>query len=112
MKPPYNVSPGTELYKSLVVLRQFQDWRTGKDIRPLNDHYWMTPRDITVAIDVVLKTFDFGTPITDCTDCVHNEDSVYCKRAAKGLKCLFSKRTNEDVPEDTQTNESMSDLPF
>ena len=105
------LDPKSTLYSNFVTLRQYQDWRLGLDIRTLNDIPSLSPKKLTEAINGILEAFGFNQPTTDCTDCIHNKDTVYCNRAAKGFKCLYTKRTN-DESKNTQTNEGLPDLPF
>lgn len=62
------------LKEAVQYLRRYQDWRTGLDIRNM-DEAGITPAKLTVAFDVILAIFagyGMDKPITNCTYCKHN----------------------------------------
>ena len=59
------------LNEALKYMRRYQDWRTGLDIRNMQDA-GITPAKLTVAIDVILSEHGMDKPITDCTRCKNN----------------------------------------
>lgn len=65
----------TELVNSVVYLRRYQDWRTGKDVRTMREAD-ISGAALTVAINDILTYFDMPEPLTDCTRCAHNSANI------------------------------------
>lgn len=63
-----------ELKKAAKVLRRYQDWRTGRDIRTL-DEANLLPADLTGAIDTILQHLGLPEPLIDCSKCHFNGEN-------------------------------------
>ena len=61
------------------ILRRFQDWRLGLDVRTLTEA-GLHVRLVSEAIDAILAEHGLSIPLTVCRDCEHyNEDSGRCE---------------------------------
>lgn len=61
------------------ILRRFQDWRIGLDVRPLHET-GLHIRLVTEAIDAILAEHGLSIPLTVCRDCRHyNENTGRCE---------------------------------
>ena len=60
-----------ELKEEAIILRRFQDWRKGYDIRTKKEAE-IDPKELSTAIDRILAFFDLPKPITNCTHCKWN----------------------------------------
>ena len=62
-----------------IILRRFQDWRLGLDVRPLTEA-GLHIRLITEAIDAILAEHSLSIPLTVCRNCRHyNENTGRCE---------------------------------
>lgn len=74
------------LDQSVIILRRFQDWRTGKDIRTLTDT-GMDPHELTIAIDTILSHFGLPKPMLNCNKCRYrNKEDDRCDRITGIIK--------------------------
>ena len=70
------MKPDTEPYR---ILRRFQDWRLGLDVRTLTDA-GLHIRLVSEAIDAILAEQGLAHPLTVCRDCRHyNENTGRCE---------------------------------
>ena len=61
------------------ILRRFQDWRLGLDVRTLTEA-GLHIRLVTEAIDAILAEHGLGNPLTVCRDCLNfNENTGRCE---------------------------------
>ena len=61
------------------ILRRFQDWRLGLDVRPLHEA-GLHKHLLTEAIDAILAEHGLANPLTVCRDCRHyNENTGRCE---------------------------------
>ena len=60
-----------------VTLRRYQDWRTGKDERPLIDS-GLSAVSVSQAIDRILEEHGLPHPLVDCSTCSFRLDGVPC----------------------------------
>lgn len=61
------------------ILRRFQDWRLGLDVRPLHET-GLHKHLLTEAIDAILAEHGLANPLTVCRDCRHyNENTGRCE---------------------------------
>ena len=61
------------------ILRRFQDWRLGLDVRTLTEA-GLHIRLVTEAIDAILAEHGLSIPLTVCRDCRHyNENTGRCE---------------------------------
>ena len=60
-----------ELKEAAIILRRFQDWRKGYDVRTMIDAD-INLQEVGDAIDRILSFFDLPNPITNCTYCKWN----------------------------------------
>ena len=62
-----------------VILRRFQDWRLGLDVRTLTEA-GLHIRLVTEAIDAILAEHGLSIPLTVCRNCRHyNENTGRCE---------------------------------
>ena len=62
-----------------IVLRRFQDWRLGRDVRTLTEA-GLHIRLVTEAIDAILAEHGLSIPLTVCRNCRHyNENTGRCE---------------------------------
>ena len=70
------MKPDTDPYR---ILRRFQDWRLGLDVRTLTEaglHICL----VSEAIDAILAEHGLDGPLTVCRDCRHyNENTGRCE---------------------------------
>ena len=78
-----------ELKEASIILRRFQDWRKGYDIRTIADA-GINAVELSEAIDLILGFMDYPEPLTDCKNCKSNE-TVFCQRVVDGKECKFEK---------------------
>ena len=70
------MKPDTDPYR---ILRRFQDWRLGLDVRTLTEA-GLHIRLVTEAIDAILAEHEWCHPLTVCRDCRHyNENTGRCE---------------------------------
>ena len=78
-----------ELQEEAIILRRFQDWRRGYDVRNMFDA-GIDSKELGIAIDKILAFFGYAKPLTDCGNCKHNIDahcdSAVCCREVKEVK--------------------------
>jgi hypothetical protein len=79
-----------ELQEAAIILRRFQDWRKGYDIRTIGDA-GINSVELSEAIDLILGFMDYPEPLTDCMKCKSNNGSVSCQRVVNGKECKFEK---------------------
>ena len=61
------------------ILRRFQDWRLGLDVRTLTEA-GLHIRLVTEAIDAILAEHGLSIPLTVCRNCRHyNENTGRCE---------------------------------
>ena len=61
------------------VLRRFQDWRLGLDVRTLTEA-GLHIRLVTEAIDAILAEHGLSNPLTVCRNCLNfNENTGRCE---------------------------------
>lgn len=78
-----------ELQEAAIILRRFQDWRKGYDVRTIAD-VGINAVELSEAIDLILGFMDYPEPLTDCKDCKSNE-TVFCQRVVDGEECKFER---------------------
>ena len=62
-----------------IILRRFQDWRLGLDVRTLTEA-GLHIRLVTEAIDAILAEHGLPIPLTVCRNCRHyNENTGRCE---------------------------------
>ena len=62
-----------------IILRRFQDWRLGLDVRTLTEA-GLHIRLVTEAIDAILAEHGLSIPLTVCRNCRHyNESTGRCE---------------------------------
>lgn len=65
------------------ILRRFQDWRIGLDVRPLREtglHKHLLTDAIDAILDAILAEHGLSIPLTVCRDCRHyNENTGRCE---------------------------------
>ena len=62
-----------------IILRRFQDWRLGLDVRTLTEA-GLHIRLVTEAIDAILAGHGLSIPLTVCRNCRHyNENTGRCE---------------------------------
>ena len=62
-----------------IILRRFQDWRLGLDVRTLTEA-GLHIRLVTEAIDAILAEHGLSIPLTVCRNCRHyNENTGRCE---------------------------------
>ena len=62
-----------------IILRRFQDWRLGLDVRTLTEA-GLHIRLVSEAIDAILAEHGLSIPLTVCRDCRHyNENTGRCE---------------------------------
>ena len=62
-----------------IILRRFQDWRLGLDVRTLTEA-GLHIRLVTEAIDAILAAHGPSIPLTVCRNCRHyNENTGRCE---------------------------------
>ena len=62
-----------------IILRSFQDWRLGLDVRTLTEA-GLHIRLVTEAIDAILAEHGLSIPLTVCRNCRHyNENTGRCE---------------------------------
>lgn len=54
--------------EAIPVLRCYQDWRRGYDVRTITDA-GIVPEQVGVALDTVLAHFGASEPLTVCAGC-------------------------------------------
>jgi hypothetical protein len=54
-----------ELKEAAIILRRFQDWRKGYDVRTIADA-GINAVELSEAIDLILGFMDYPEPLTDC----------------------------------------------
>lgn len=79
-----------ELKEAAIILRRFQDWRKGYDVRTIADA-GINAVELSEAIDLILGFMDYPEPLTDCKNCKSNNESVFCQRVVDGKECKFEK---------------------
>lgn len=79
-----------DILPSIILLRRFQDWRRGYDIRQLPDT-GINNKELGIAIDNILAFFGQQEPLTFCELCRHNT-GVTCARILKKRLCEFERR--------------------
>lgn len=79
------MSNENELKEAAVILRKFQDWRRGYDVRTMVDA-GIDNKELGRAIDTILAHFGLPEPLTFCRDCKWNGD-VKCNRK----ECRFER---------------------
>ena len=82
-----------ELKEAAIILRRFQDWRKGYDVRTIADA-GINAVELSEAIDLILGFMDYPKPLTDCKNCKSN-DVVFCQRVIEGKECKFEKETEK-----------------
>ena len=61
------------------ILRRFQDWRLGLDVRTLHET-GLHKHLLTDAIDAILAEHGLANPLTVCRDCLNfNENTGRCE---------------------------------
>jgi hypothetical protein len=78
-----------ELKEAAIILRRFQDWRKGYDVRTIADA-GINAVELSEAIDLILGFMDYPEPLTNCKDCKSN-DVVFCQRVIEGKECKFER---------------------
>ncbi len=78
-----------ELQEAAIILRRFQDWYKGYDIRTMGDAGINTV-ELSEAIDLILGFMDYPEPLTNCKNCKSN-DVVFCQRVVNGKECKFER---------------------
>lgn len=86
----------TKLQEAAKVLRRFQDWRLGYDVRTMTEAD-LSPSEMTAAIDTLLAFFDLEKPLVDCRRCQYNGESQDFIGCIKGVsfgnkKCVFEEK--------------------
>ena len=62
-----------------IILRRFQDWRLGLDVRTLTEA-GLHIRLVTEAIDAILAEHGMANPLTVCRNCLNfNENTGRCE---------------------------------
>ena len=62
-----------------IILRRFQDWRLGLDVRTLTEA-GLHIRLVTESIDAILAEHGLSIPLTVCRNCRHyNENTGRCE---------------------------------
>ena len=62
-----------------IILRRFQDWRLGLDVRTLTEA-GLHIRLVTEAIDAILAEHGLDNPLTVCRNCLNfNENTGRCE---------------------------------
>ena len=62
-----------------IILRRFQDWRLGLDVRTLTEA-GLHIRLVTEAIDAILAEHGLSIPLTVCRNCLNfNENTGRCE---------------------------------
>lgn len=79
-----------ELKEAAIILRRFQDWRKGYDVRTIADA-GINAVELSEAIDLILGFMDYPEPLTNCRECKSNNESVFCQRIVNGKECKFEK---------------------
>lgn len=57
-----------KLKEAITVLRRYQDWRRGYDLRSMQDAD-INPKDVGEALDCVLTHHKAGQPLIVCDKC-------------------------------------------
>lgn len=78
-----------ELQEEAIILRRFQDWRRGYDVRNMVDA-GIDSKELGIAIDRILAFFGYAEPLTDCKNCKSN-NVVFCQRVVDGKECKFER---------------------
>ena len=66
-----------------IILRRFQDWRLGLDVRTLTEA-GLHARLVSEAIDAILAEHGLAHPLTVCRDCeYYNENTGRCESEEK-----------------------------
>lgn len=84
------------LNEALKYMRRYQDWRTGLDIRNMEEA-GITPAKLTVAIDVILAEHGMDTPITNCTWCKNNIECDDGTSRCTSAACKFEHITKKKI---------------
>ena len=79
-----------ELKEAAIILRRYQDWRKGYDIRNMDDA-GINAVELSEAIDLILGFMDYPEPLMDCLKCKSNNGSVSCQRVVDGEECKFER---------------------
>lgn len=62
-----------------IILRRFQDWRLGLDVRTLTEA-GLHIRLVSEAIDAILAEHGLANPLTVCRNCLNfNENTGRCE---------------------------------
>ena len=70
------MKPDTDPYR---ILRRFQDWRLGLDVRTLTEA-GLHIRLVSEAIDAILAEHGLAHPLTVCRNCLNfNENTGRCE---------------------------------
>ena len=70
------MKPDTDPYR---ILRRFQDWRLGLDVRTLTEA-GLHIRLVSEAIDAILAEHGLANPLTVCRNCLNfNENTGRCE---------------------------------
>lgn len=77
-----------KLKDALIIIRQYQDWRLGKDVRTMREAN-ITPAKITNALNVVLTANNMSEPLIDCSKCIWLNELEKCDLAKQYKKCFF-----------------------
>jgi hypothetical protein len=78
-----------ELKEAAIILRRFQDWRKGYDVRTIADA-GINAVELSEAIDLILGFMDYPEPLTNCKNCKSN-NVVFCQRVVNGKECKFER---------------------
>lgn len=78
-----------KLLEAGVILRKYQDWRKGYDVRRFHE-IGLTEKQVGEALDLVLDLLGQGYPLTDCENCRHITESG-CLMVLSGKDCKFER---------------------
>ncbi len=63
-----------EIKDAALLLRRFQDWRRGNDVRTRQGAK-INSQELGIAIDEILAYFGYPEPLMNCEDCKYNGES-------------------------------------
>ena len=70
------------------ILRRFQDWRLGLDVRTLTETELYVRLITETTIDAILAEHGLANPLTVCRNCLNfNENTGRCESEEKCAKC-------------------------
>jgi len=86
------------LKEAYLILRRYQDWRSGRDFRCLNDS-GLEPKLVGSAVEMILSANNLSRPITDCSSCANNthDDTMVnpCRLKVVGLCSSYQQEVEQ-----------------